>query len=83
MLREISPITCKQFVSAQSPALVFTVVQLCFSPPFKYIVISHTEKDVSAVSNTLTKEQVEIYYSIKLNENDGSAIQGTSSMVQF
>jgi hypothetical protein len=83
MLREIDPIICRQFVSSTHPALVLTVVQLCFLPPFKYIVIKHDIDTIVYISQPYNKEQVENIYNIKLDNNDRSAIQRAASMVQL
>lgn len=66
MLRPIQPITCKQFISHGSPAIVYTVVQLCFTPPFKYVVIIHGIDNVISISHALSKQEVEKNYNLQL-----------------
>lgn len=66
MLLEIKPITCKQFVTQNSPAVVLTIIQLGFTPPFSYMAIGHSDVAVSMVTEPMPKEDIEKYFHIKL-----------------
>jgi hypothetical protein len=65
-LREIQPLTCKQFVTENNQAMIITVVTIGFLPPFKYIAIAHDDTIVKFQTEPLLKSELESTFNIKL-----------------
>jgi len=64
--RQIENQACRQFVTENSPAMVLTIVQIGFLPPFKYIGILHNDISVKLQSEPLSKNEIEVAFNIKL-----------------